>query len=86
METVRPATETKRTPRDPSLRLRFRILQRDRFACQGCGASPAITVGVELHVDHVIPWSEGGETTTENLRTLCSRCNLGKGAFVDGAG
>jgi len=86
LETVRPTTETKRTPRDPSLRLRFRVLRRDRFACQGCGTSPAITAGVELHVDHLIPWSEGGETTFENLRTLCSRCNLGKGAFVEDAG
>ena len=85
-EVIRSTTGMKRTPRDPSLRLRFRVLQRDRFACQSCGASPAITAAVELHVDHVIPWSNGGETTFENLRTLCSRCNLGKGALVEGAG
>ena len=66
------------TGRDPSLRLRFKILSRDRFTCQACGASPATSAGVELHVDHVVPWSKGGETTTENLRTLCGRCNLGK--------
>ena len=71
---------TKRiTPRDPSIRLRWRILQRDHFSCSACGASPATNLGVELHVDHVIPWSKGGETTFDNLVTLCSRCNLGKG-------
>jgi hypothetical protein len=64
--------------RDPSLRLRWRVLQRDNFKCCGCGASPAITLGVELHVDHIHPWSEGGETVFENLQTLCSICNLGK--------
>ncbi len=69
----------RKTGRDPSLRLRFRVLQRDRFSCQQCGASPAKLVGVELHVDHVVPWSKGGETTLNNLQTLCSKCNLGKG-------
>lgn len=64
--------------RDPSLRLRFKVLQRDRFTCQHCGASPAKALGVELHVDHIVPWSRGGETVLENLQTLCARCNLGK--------
>ncbi|MFY8149156.1 MAG: homing endonuclease associated repeat-containing protein [Prochlorococcaceae cyanobacterium] len=76
----------RRTSRDPSLRLRFQVLQRDRFACCSCGASPAIKAGAELHVDHVMPWSKGGQTTLENLQTLCSRCNLGKGAHGEGAG
>jgi len=34
--------------------------------------------GVELHVDHIFPWSKGGETVFENLQTLCSKCNGGK--------
>jgi len=66
------------TGRDPSLRLRWHVLQRDRFTCCACGASPAITPGVELHVDHITPWSKGGETVVGNLQTLCSVCNLGK--------
>ncbi len=70
---------TRRTGRDPSLRLRFRVLQRDNFSCQACGASPAITLGVGLHIDHIVPWSKGGETVIENLRTLCETCNRGKG-------
>jgi hypothetical protein len=67
-----------KTGRNPSLRLRWHVLRRDNFKCCGCGSSPAITVGVELHVDHVHPWSEGGETVITNLQTLCSKCNLGK--------
>jgi len=70
------------TSRDPSIRLRWKVLQRDRFTCCGCGASPALKQGVELHVDHKKPWSEGGETMLENLQTLCSTCNLGKSALV----
>jgi Homing endonuclease associated repeat/HNH endonuclease len=66
------------TGRAPSLRLRWKVLQRDRFTCCGCGRSPATNAGIELCVDHVIAWSNGGETTLENLQTLCTDCNLGK--------
>jgi hypothetical protein len=68
----------KQTGRDPSLRLRWKVLQRDRFTCLACGATPALTPGVELHVDHIMAWSKGGATISENLQTLCSKCNLGK--------
>ena len=80
------ADGSRRSSRDPSLRLRFQVLQRDRFACRSCGASPATQAGIELHVDHVTPWSKGGDTIFENLQTLCNRCNLGKGAHGEGAG
>lgn len=66
------------TSRDPSLRLRWKVLQRDRFTCRGCGKSPATTLGVELQVDHINPWDAGGETVLENLQTLCEPCNSGK--------
>lgn len=65
-------------PRDPSLRLRFQVLNRDHFKCVACGASPALVAGVELQIDHVVPWSKGGYTVLENLQTLCGPCNLGK--------
>jgi 5-methylcytosine-specific restriction endonuclease McrA len=68
----------KRTPRKPSDRLRFRVFQRDNFTCRACGRSPARELGVTLEADHVHAWSRGGETTFENLQTLCGRCNSGK--------
>jgi len=68
----------KRTPRKPSDRLRFRVLRRDSFTCCACGRSPAREIGVTLEADHVLAWSRGGETTLENLQTLCDRCNSGK--------
>ena len=64
--------------RTPSLRLRFKVLQRDGFKCVVCGTSPAGTPGTILHVDHKVPYSKGGLTDAGNLQTLCDRCNLGK--------
>ena len=74
--------KTKRTPRNINLRLRWKILKRDNFSCNKCGNSPAKNPNVELHVDHIIPWSKGGETVIENLETLCSDCNLGKSNLI----
>lgn len=70
---------TRRTSRDPSLRLRFLVLKRDNFRCRACGANPPTSPGLHLHVDHIVPWSKGGKTVADNLQTLCERCNLGKG-------
>ncbi|MEW6324444.1 MAG: HNH endonuclease, partial [Nitrospirota bacterium] len=74
----RKSKQYKRTSQKPSLRLRFRVMQRDNFACRACGKSPAIAPGTVLHIDHVNPWSKGGETLFENLQTLCEICNFGK--------
>lgn len=46
-------TSGHRTARDPSLRLRFRVMQRDNFSCRACGATPALKPGLTLHVDHI---------------------------------
>lgn len=67
-----------KTKREPGMRLRFEVLKRDNFKCCACGASPAKDPSVNLHIDHVIPWSKGGETVLDNLQTLCSTCNMGK--------
>ena len=65
--------------RAPSLRLRFLVMRRDHFRCTACGRSPATTSGVILHLNHIVPFSQGGATDSANLRTLCGDCNLGKG-------
>ena len=67
-----------KTKRDIGLRMRFLVMQRDDFKCCLCGRSPATTPGLQLHIDHIKPWSKGGETLMENLQTLCFDCNLGK--------
>jgi hypothetical protein len=60
------------------LGLRYKVLMRDHFKCVICGVSPAVEPKCRLHVDHIIPWSKGGKTLLQNLRTLCEDCNIGK--------
>jgi hypothetical protein len=66
----------KRIPRNINWRLRALVLMRDGARCRLCGAVP--NDGVRLHVDHIKPWSKGGETVLENLQVLCNICNIGK--------
>lgn len=57
--------------------LRYSILKRDGFRCRACGSGAA--QGAILHIDHKLAIANGGCTERENLQTLCSMCNLGKG-------
>lgn len=72
-----PSREEQRAPR---ITLRYQVLKRDRFRCVLCGASPATDPACELHLDHIVPFREGGKTEAANLRTLCAACNLGRNA------
>jgi 5-methylcytosine-specific restriction endonuclease McrA len=63
--------------------MRFIIFKRDNYKCVMCGRSPATTFGIELHADHIIPFSKGGKTREDNLRTLCNECNIGKSNHFD---
>jgi HNH endonuclease len=49
------------------------VLARDGHKCVECSRSEAD--GVSLTMDHVIPFSRGGETSEGNLVTLCEDCN-----------
>lgn len=59
------------------LGLRYQILERDDHKCVSCGKNPKEDF-IKLHIDHRIPFSEGGSSTYENLQTLCEECNIGK--------
>lgn len=61
--------------------MRYDVMRRDGFRCVLCGAKASDVV--QLHVDHIFPVSRGGKTVMSNLRTLCSRCNQGKGCKVE---
>jgi hypothetical protein len=70
--------------RDIPLGLRFKVLRRDSYKCVLCGDHPARSPECVLHVDHIIPWSRGGRTREDNLRTLCAPCNMGRSnRFMD---
>lgn len=82
---------TKRTSKNAdeyiNLKLRQKVLERDRYTCQLCGhkAKDFYEDGesVRLEVDHILPLKQGGKTIEGNLWTLCSRCNAGKKSLLD---
>jgi Homing endonuclease associated repeat/HNH endonuclease len=80
VEVFRNENRAHKTSRNINLRLRALVLMRDSARCQLCGATPQD--GAKLHVDHIFPWSEGGETVIENLQILCEKCNIGKSDLV----
>lgn len=73
-----PIAKAHKTKREPNKRMRWAVLMRDHRRCCICGASRDKDPNLELHVDHIIPWAKGGETTMDNLQTLCADCNWGK--------
>lgn len=56
---------------------RFNVFLRDRFRCQYCHTHYPTH---ELTFDHVLPKSQGGRTTWNNVTTACGACNLRKGS------
>jgi hypothetical protein len=46
------------------------VFKRDGGRCQMCS-----TTGGMLEYDHILPHSEGGQFTVENLRLLCPDCH-----------
>lgn len=60
-------------------KLREEIKQRDEYTCQHCGNSISKEPNLLLEIDHIKPLSKGGLTTSDNLQTLCWKCNRSKG-------
>ena len=52
--------------------LRNYIFDRDSRKCTNCGSTE------DLCLDHIIAFSKGGKTSSENLQTLCRSCNSKK--------
>jgi len=63
-----PQTRVKRNRRN--------LFARDSNRCQYCGKRFPTS---ELSLDHVIPRSQGGENTWENIVCACVHCNVRKG-------
>lgn len=79
-----PRAGDSRPSRSIPVTVRFEVLRRDSFTCTYCGRRPPEVV---LHVDHVVPWSQGGSNHPDNLKAACQDCNLGKrDRRLDGSG
>lgn len=52
--------------------IRRRIYARDGKVCKSCGATHG------LSIDHIVPISNGGNSTDDNLQVLCMGCNFAK--------
>ena len=62
------------------LSLRRRVIERDGLHCVYCDED---LTDKEIHMDHVIPESQGGETTYANLQVTCRKCNLARGVLTE---
>lgn len=65
-----------RVPRREVRFSRANIFVRDGGTCQYCGTRQPTS---QLNLDHVIPRTQGGLTTWENVVCCCIRCNRNKG-------
>ncbi|MDX2130977.1 MAG: HNH endonuclease [Planctomycetota bacterium] len=62
---------------DQTVKLNRRnLFARDRNQCQYCGKTFPTS---ELSIDHVLPRSQGGQDSWENLVCACVKCNARKG-------
>lgn len=55
--------------------IRHEVFKRDNYKCVECGVNKDET---SLHIDHILPVSQGGSDELDNLQTLCQDCNLAK--------
>ncbi|MEW6684916.1 MAG: HNH endonuclease [Candidatus Edwardsbacteria bacterium] len=63
-----------KTPKKDINLTRQNIIKRDQHTCQYCGTTKG-----PLTTDHIIPKSQGGEDSWENLVCACIKCNNKKG-------
>jgi 5-methylcytosine-specific restriction endonuclease McrA len=55
---------------------RSNVFSRDGYTCQYCGGRPPRS---ELNLDHVVPRTQAGRTSWENVVCCCVPCNRMKG-------
>lgn len=58
------------------------VMHREKGICHYCGCvvNPVFRLGIEGHMDHMIPLAFGGTNDPTNFVLSCATCNLKKGA------
>jgi 5-methylcytosine-specific restriction endonuclease McrA len=63
------------------------VWMRDGGCCRNCGIGDAEAFardGEHLHFDHIVPFSQNGADTVNNIQLLCGPCNRAKAASLPG--
>jgi 5-methylcytosine-specific restriction protein A len=71
-------SEMKRTRGSAWMKIRDRILTRDKGLCQECTRNGRLTEATK--VDHITPLHLGGSDNDQNLQSLCNDCHDAKTA------
>lgn len=69
----RDRLKPQRSSRSIPSNVRQAVLDRDDYLCRYCGRRSQT-----MEVDHIIPVSQGGASTLDNLVTACRKCNRRK--------
>ena len=79
LEVVHPRARTfPPSWRDAAIRALY-VPQRGGVECLGCSQLFRTRRELSLlHADHIVAWSQGGQTIWRNLQILCRPCNLAK--------
>lgn len=59
---------------------RGEIIQRDRSICHLCGE---LVPADDIHIDHIVPLSRGGNHSADNVAVAHSMCNMRKGSRLN---
>jgi ATP-dependent helicase IRC3 len=70
-----PIIDPNPDPRELTEEEKEKVKKRDGYICLCCGVDNRLG---KLEIDHIKPFSMGGETSIKNSQTLCNRCNICK--------
>lgn len=75
LEQLQQLRQYRRSRKIPNSTRKY-VLARDGYRCKYCGSES------NLEIDHIFPFSRGGDHGENNLQVLCRSCNSSKGANV----
>lgn len=52
-----------------------RVKRRDNYTCQNCGRRGGESSPTNVEAHHIVPLSQGGQDSKQNMHTLCWECH-----------